>query len=107
MIDTPGIRTIGLVEGRVDALAKTFSEIAEYMGRCKFRDCAHEDEPGCAITEAIAVGQLQASRFESYKRMFHELEDQRANKDRGMKTDNSREDRIKAITARQQSRLGK
>lgn len=107
LIDTPGIRTIGLVEGRVDALTKTFPEIAEYMGRCKFRDCAHEDEPGCAITEEIAAGQLQVSRFESYKRLFHELEDQRANKDRGMKTDNSREERIKAITARQQSRLGK
>ena len=107
LIDTPGIRTIGLVEGRVDALAKTFSEIVEYMGRCKFRDCAHEDEPGCAITEAIAVGQLQVSRFESYKRLFHELEDQRDSRGRGMKTDNSREDRIKAITARQQSRLGK
>ena len=107
LIDTPGIRTIGLVEGRVNALAKTFSEIVEYMGRCKFRDCAHEDEPGCAITEAIAVGQLQVSRFESYKRLFHELEDQRDSRGRGMKTDNSREDRIKAITARQQSRLGK
>ena len=107
LIDTPGIRTIGLVEGRVNALAKTFSEIVEYMGQCKFRDCAHEDEPGCAITEAIAVGQLQVSRFESYKRLFHELEDQRDSRGRGMKTDNSREDRIKAITARQQSRLGK
>ena len=107
LIDTPGIRTIGLVEGRVDALAKTFSEIVEFVGRCKFRDCAHEDEPGCAITEAIAVGQLQVSRFESYKRLFHELEDQRDSRGRGMKTDNSREDRIKAITARQQSRLGK
>ena len=107
LIDTPGIRTIGLVEGRVNALAKTFSEIVEYMGHCKFRDCAHEDEPGCAITEAIAVGQLQVSRFESYKRLFHELEDQRDSIGRRMKTDNSREDRIKAITARQQSRLGK
>ena len=107
LIDTPGIRTIGLVEGRVDALAKTFSEIVEFVGRCKFRDCAHEDEPGCAITQAIAAGQLQTSRFESYKCLLQELDDQRANKDRDTKTDNSREDRIKAITARQQSRLVK
>ncbi len=105
LIDTPGIRTIGLVEGRVDALAKTFSEIAEYVGRCKFRDCVHEDEPGCLIKEAIAAGQLQISRFESYKRLSEELDDQRVNRDRLTKTDNTRGDRIKAITARQRSRF--
>lgn len=107
LIDTPGIRTIGLVEGREDALAKTFSEIEEYKGRCKFRDCAHEDEPGCAITEAIASGRLLGSRFESYNRLLQELEDQQANNDRDTKTDKSMQNRIKAIMMRQQFRNDK
>ncbi|SUZ47858.1 uncharacterized protein METZ01_LOCUS712, partial [marine metagenome] len=107
LIDTPGIRTVGLVEGREDALAKTFSEIEEYKGRCKFRDCGHEDEPGCAITEAIASGRLLGSRFESYKRLLQELEDQQANNDRDTKTDKSMQNRIKAIMVRQQFRNDK
>ncbi|HIF73299.1 MAG TPA: ribosome small subunit-dependent GTPase A [Dehalococcoidia bacterium] len=94
LIDTPGIRTIGLVSGSEDALAKTFSEVEQYFGQCKFRDCGHVGEPGCAIAEAIADGRLLESRFESYKRMGRELEHDRTKGVAGAKTDHQRRMRV-------------
>lgn len=107
LIDTPGIRTIGLVSGSEEALAKTFSEIEQYFGQCKFRDCGHVGEPGCAIAEAIADGRLLASRFESYKRMGRELQHEETKHDPTAKTDHQRRMRVIAKSSRQKSRLEK
>lgn len=105
LIDTPGIRTISLVVGSEEALAKTFSEIEEYLGQCKFRDCGHVGEPGCAIAEAIADGRLLASRFESYKRMGRELIHDETKHVPGAKTEHQRKMRVRAKAMRQKSRL--
>jgi len=107
LIDTPGIRTIGLVSGSEDALAKTFSELDEFFGKCKFRDCGHVGEPGCAIAEAIADGRLLASRYESYKRMDRELQHEETKHDPTAKTEHQRKMRVIAKTARQKSRMDK
>ncbi len=107
LIDTPGIRTIGLVSGSEDALAKTFSEIEEFFGKCKFRDCGHVGEPGCAIAEAIADGRLLASRFESYKRMGRELQHDETKHDPTAKTDHQRRMRVVAKASRLKSRMNK
>lgn len=107
LIDTPGIRTIGLVSGSEDALAKTFSEIEEYLGKCRFRDCEHVGEPGCAIAEAIADGRLLRSRFESYKRMQRELEHDLTKNTPGAKTEHQRRMRIIAKGHRQKSKIQK
>jgi len=107
LIDTPGIRTIGLVSGSEDALAKTFSEIEEFFGKCKFRDCGHVGEPGCAIAEAISDGRLLASRFESYKRMGRELQHDETKHDPTAKTEHQRKMRIRAKVGRQKPQLEK
>ena len=107
LIDMPGIRTIGLVSGSEEALAKTFSEIEEFLGKCKFRDCGHVGEPGCAIGEAIADGRLLASRYESYTRMGRELQNDMTKNDAVAKTEHQRKMRIRAKTARQRSRVEK
>lgn len=107
LIDTPGIRTIGLVSGSEEALAKTFSEVEEFFGKCKFRDCGHVGEPGCAIAEAIADGRLLASRYESYKKMGRELQHEETKHDPGAKTDHQRRMRVMAKSSRQKSRLEK
>ncbi|MEE8046536.1 MAG: ribosome small subunit-dependent GTPase A [Dehalococcoidia bacterium] len=107
MIDTPGIRTIGLVGGSEDALAKTFSEIEQFLGKCKFRDCGHVGEPGCAIAEAIKDGRLLRSRFESYKRMGRELEHEETKHDPTAKTDHQRMMRVIAKANRQKTSLQK
>jgi ribosome biogenesis GTPase len=107
LIDIPGIRTIGLVSGSEEALAKTFSEIEEFFGKCKFRDCGHVGEPGCAIGEAIADGRLLASRYESYTRMGRELQNNMIKNDAVAKTEHQRKMRIRAKAVRQRSRVEK
>jgi ribosome biogenesis GTPase len=72
LIDTPGIRGIGLVEGR-DALANTFGEIDDLAGSCRFSDCSHATEPGCALLAAVADGRVSAERLTSWRKLQREL----------------------------------
>ncbi len=65
IIDTPGMRELGMweVSGGLDM---AFSDVEQYLGKCRFSDCRHRTEPGCAIREAIANGELSRERWESY-----------------------------------------
>lgn len=105
LIDTPGIRSIALVSGSEEALAKTFSEVDQYLGQCRFRDCGHNGEPGCAIGEAIDSGELSADRFESYKRMGRELEFEETKHNPAAKTEHQRRMRVLAKANRQKDRF--
>jgi ribosome biogenesis GTPase len=71
LIDTPGIRSVGLVEG--DALAETFGEIDALLGSCRFSDCSHSTEPGCALNAAVADGRVSAERLASWNKLQREL----------------------------------
>ena len=71
LIDTPGVRGVGLVADE-DALEATFADIVELAARCRFRDCRHTEEPGCAVREAIDSGELAARRLESWRRLDRE-----------------------------------
>jgi ribosome biogenesis GTPase len=75
MLDTPGMRELGLWDAD-EGLDETFAEIAELATRCRFADCSHETEPGCAITAAVESGQLDPKRLRSYRRLSRELEEQ-------------------------------
>lgn len=70
VIDTPGMRELQLITGDVD---KSFSDIDEIASNCKFSDCKHENEPGCAVRKAIEDGIIDIERFESYKKIQKEL----------------------------------
>lgn len=70
LVDTPGLRSIGLATP--EALEQVFSDIEELAGRCRFGDCAHETEPGCAVTEAVADGELAERRLASWRKLQHE-----------------------------------
>ncbi|MBZ9538663.1 small ribosomal subunit biogenesis GTPase RsgA [Modicisalibacter tunisiensis] len=72
LIDSPGIREFGL--GHLDARQITdgFVEFRPYLGRCRFRDCRHRGEPGCALQVAIDAGEISAERFASYRRILDE-----------------------------------
>ncbi|ETI68424.1 ribosome small subunit-dependent GTPase A [Neobacillus vireti] len=72
LIDTPGMRELQLWES-ADGLAETFSEIEVLAENCRFRDCQHTDEPGCAVRTAINDGQLAAERLVSYTKLQKEL----------------------------------
>jgi ribosome biogenesis GTPase len=72
MIDTPGLREVGI--GTASAgIADTFPEILELAEGCRFSDCRHEQEPGCAVQGAVLSGILSASRLENYLRLMREL----------------------------------
>lgn len=70
LIDTPGMRELGLWEGD---LASTFADIEAFASQCRFRDCAHDREPGCALREAVDNGSLSRDRVESYRKLRDEI----------------------------------
>ncbi|HBF65367.1 MAG TPA: ribosome small subunit-dependent GTPase A, partial [Clostridium sp.] len=63
VIDTPGMRELGIANADME---KTFSDIEELAKHCKFRDCSHNNEPGCAVQKAILEGQLESRRLQNY-----------------------------------------
>ena len=72
VIDTPGMREVQLWIAD-DGLEEAFSDVTELFEHCRFSDCAHESEPGCAVKEAIANGTLAPERWESYLKLQREL----------------------------------
>ena len=73
LIDTPGLRGIGVWEAD-EGLALAFADIEELAADCRFSDCNHDTEPGCAVTEAIAGGVLSADRLGSWRKLRREAE---------------------------------
>ncbi len=71
LIDTPGIRSLG-VAGAADGMDAAFADIAELAEGCRFRDCRHDGEPGCAVTAAVADGTLDPRRFQSHRKLERE-----------------------------------
>lgn len=71
IIDTPGMREIGMW-GVSSGLSGAFTDVEQYLGKCKFSDCKHLTEPGCAIKEAIATSQLLPDRWERYLQIKRE-----------------------------------
>ena len=91
VIDTPGVREFGLWEGDPGS----FADIEELAGHCRFRDCGHDTEPGCAIRAAIDSGELDADRLASYRKMRAELRRVEAAKDQHARLEEKR--RIKRL----------
>ena len=75
LIDSPGIREFGLWHISEDELLEGFIEFRPHLGYCKFRDCSHEQEPGCAIRAALEDGDITPHRFESYLRIRQSIRD--------------------------------
>ena len=74
IIDTPGMRELGMWDVSA-GLDQAFADVESYLGKCRFSDCKHEREPGCAIRAAIEAGQLDISRWESYQKLSEEAVD--------------------------------
>lgn len=79
ILDTPGMRTIGLAG--TDALEDVFPEVEAMAEDCRFADCAHESEPGCAVLAAVASGDLPERRLASYRKLLREAQHQAARTD--------------------------
>ena len=79
--DTPGFSMLDFLRFDfmdLDALAGAFAEFAPYLGRCRYKDCTHLCEEGCAIVDAVANGKIAPSRHESYKSLYHTLKNKHA-----------------------------
>jgi ribosome biogenesis GTPase / thiamine phosphate phosphatase len=72
VLDTPGVRQVGLLDV-ADGLDQTFADIAALAAACRFTDCAHNGEPGCAVREAIDSGELPPRRWESWVKLQREV----------------------------------
>jgi ribosome biogenesis GTPase len=70
VIDTPGMRELGLLDG--DGLASAFDDVEQAAARCRFRDCRHQSEPGCAVRAALTTGDLDADRFAAFQKLERE-----------------------------------
>lgn len=79
ILDTPGMRTIGLAGA--DAIDDVFPEVEALAADCRFADCAHDGEPGCAVLAAVASGELPERRLASYRKLLREAQHQAARTD--------------------------
>ncbi|MGD1905828.1 MAG: GTPase RsgA, partial [Leptolyngbyaceae cyanobacterium] len=101
LIDTPGLRELQLWSV-TEGVTETFSDIEALAEQCKFRDCQHRQEPGCAVQGAIAQGELDPARFQSYQKLQREQRRIAQRQDRQAQANSKR--RWKAITKIQRSR---
>jgi ribosome biogenesis GTPase len=76
LLDTPGMRELEVWTDDGAARSAVFSDIAQFAARCRFRDCRHAGEPGCAVEEAVAQGRLDGARLESYHKLERETDAQ-------------------------------
>jgi len=70
IIDTPGIKEFGLYDLEKETLAQRFPEMRKNMSECRFANCTHRSEPGCAIKQAVENGQIAAFRYKNYLNMM-------------------------------------
>ena len=74
IIDTPGMRELGMWDVS-EGIGEAFADVEAFIGKCRFSDCRHESEPGCAIKAAIATGELDIARWKSYRNLKEEAVD--------------------------------
>jgi ribosome biogenesis GTPase len=74
LIDTPGLRSLGLT-GSEEGIASVFADIELLAESCRFRDCTHDHEPGCAVRAAAESGELQPERLASYQKLLAEAQE--------------------------------
>jgi ribosome biogenesis GTPase len=71
LIDTPGIRELGVIDIEKHELGRFFPEMRARMEDCRFKNCRHINEPGCAVLEALENGEIEPSRYESYLSIYN------------------------------------
>ena len=103
LVDTPGMRELQLWDGDLD---EAFSDIADLAVRCRFTDCAHDTEPGCAVQAAIGTGELDPRRLASYRKLERELAAVAARASKRVWAERKRRWRQRAHESRQARRFG-
>lgn len=104
LIDTPGMRELQLWDAD-EGLDSTFTDIAELADGCRFNDCSHTKEPGCAVVAALEDGSLGADRLESYRKLGRELAFLERKKDKRLAREESKKWRKLNAEARSRTRI--
>ena len=99
LIDTPGMRELQLWDTG-DALSGAFADVEALGESCKFRDCRHQGEPGCAVAEAVAEQRLDPMRLESYRKLQPEQAHQSRQQDQRAQLEQKRRFKILTKAAR-------
>jgi ribosome biogenesis GTPase len=98
LIDTPGMRELQLWD--TGSLSETFTDVTDLAAQCRFRDCRHRDEPGCAVTAAVTSGELPESRLESFRKLDAEREHAARQQDERALIERKRQGRVGAKALR-------
>ena len=106
VIDTPGMRELQLWDAEA-GLEHAFSEVEHLAETCRFRDCSHGVEPGCAVTAAVDRGELTAERLDSYRRLQREDRFLRSRRDERARSERTRQGKRAAKALRLQEKLRK
>lgn len=102
LIDTPGMRELALWADE-ESLDVTFAEIPQLAAQCRFTDCAHDREPGCAVRAALADGGLEPARYESYCKLQRELRALELRRDNRLRSESRKEVRRLSRSLRRES----
>jgi ribosome biogenesis GTPase / thiamine phosphate phosphatase len=79
LIDSPGIREFALWHLTAEEVTRGFTEFTPWLGRCKFRDCKHISDPGCAIQHAVSNGEISSQRYDSYVKILASMAQDKPN----------------------------
>jgi ribosome biogenesis GTPase len=98
VLDTPGMRELQLWEGG-DGHEAAFADVEDFAGGCRFRDCSHVSEPGCAVIAAVEAGTLSRDRWNSYHKLRGEIAYLDARHDQQARAARKRDERVKTRAA--------
>ena len=104
VIDTPGLRELQLWDAS-QGLDETFEDVTSLFAECRFSDCAHDREPGCAVRAALHEGRLERSRWESYQKLQRELEHLERRLDKRLQSEARKEWAKRGAAGREAMRL--
>jgi ribosome biogenesis GTPase len=103
LVDTPGLRGVGMWIAE-DGMEKTFPEIEALIEQCRFNDCGHESEPGCAVQAAIAGGEIPQRRLDSWRKLGREIAWMESRHDARQRQEQARLWKIRARESRGRTR---
>ena len=104
LIDTPGLRALGLT-GSEEGIASVFPDIEEAAGGCRFSDCTHDHEPGCAVRAAVEAGSLEPERLASYHKLLAEAQEAAARADGRLRAERERKSKTISKAAKNYFKL--
>ena len=93
VLDTPGLRELQLWDG-AEGIAPAFAEVEDLTASCRFADCAHESEPGCAVLAAVADGRLPPDRLDGYRKLLGEVRHSEARHDARARAERKRQEKV-------------